>query len=118
MRLDSVAAAGRYVDAFCARVPLSGARCYRVRLAIEELVTNLFKYTEADGFDLTIGGTEPVEIELRYAAPPFEPVAGAPEAKPLDEREPGGLGLFLVQSLSRTFAYRYENGENVYHVTL
>jgi len=116
--LRSLAEADRFVDAFCTERAVGDARCYKVRLVVEELVSNLFKYTEAREFDLDIGGNESVEITLSYASERLElPTDFSPD-RPLEKREEGGVGLYLVRTVSRNFRYEYRDGRSVYRVTV
>ena len=84
-----------------------------VDFAIEELFTNMVKYSNmsAAAVDLTLtrvaGG---VEVTLTdHDVEPFD-VTQSPEAnivKPIDQREPGGLGLHLVRRMVDSIAYQY-----------
>jgi serine/threonine-protein kinase RsbW len=105
---------------------LSAVRAKRLRLAVEELVTNSITH----GFGarrgpwseiLLEGGVEPSEVWLRLSedAPPFDPTRShVPRDldKPLGERTPGGLGLYLARHAVDRMAYDYAQGRN--HVTV
>ena len=86
-----------------------------VDLAIEELFTNLVKYangTEAAvrvSLEAVPGG---VEVTLTdYGVERFDPTR-APEVDihaPLENRNPGGLGLHLIRKMVDSIDYRYEH---------
>ena len=58
-------------------------------------------------------------IELRDAGVPFNPLAQDDPDITLgaQEREIGGLGIFLCKKMMDSINYRYENGNNVLTMT-
>jgi len=105
---------------------LSAVRAGRLRLAVEELVTNsiMHGYGNSRGpwNEIMLEGCiEPSEIWLRVSedSPPFDPTRHhTPQDldKPLGERTPGGLGLFLAHQAVDRMTYTYSQGRN--HVTV
>ncbi|MGF1662757.1 MAG: ATP-binding protein [Kineosporiaceae bacterium] len=99
----------------------------RLRLAVEELATNIavhgYRGHPAEVRPLTVSdgrcddGT--VWVRLADLAPPFDPTAAPPPADldaPLEQRWEGGLGIFLAsQSLD---VFRYERSRDANVVTL
>lgn len=84
-----------------------------IDLALEELFTNMVKYSTTT--------TKPVEVEIApiangvevtltdYDVEPFD-VTKAPEVDitlPIEQRNPGGLGLHLVRRLLDSIEYEY-----------
>ena len=84
-----------------------------VDLALEELFTNMVKYSTTT--------TRPVEVEIvpiangvqvtltDYDVEPFD-VTKAPDVdvtRPIEERNPGGLGLHLIRRLLDSIEYEY-----------
>jgi anti-sigma regulatory factor (Ser/Thr protein kinase) len=107
------------VGRFFAATDVDDATRYAVELAAEEIFTNLLRHNPSGG--------DQIEIRLRledddlalsvtdFNAPPFDVQADAPEVdvdRPLEERTPGGLGLFLVKSMMDRVAYQHENGNS------
>ncbi|HKJ75712.1 MAG TPA: ATP-binding protein, partial [Gammaproteobacteria bacterium] len=85
-----------------------------LRLILEELLVNIARHGYRDRagrpirleFAVTEGA---VRIVVEDEAPPFNPLADAPAPdleSDLENREPGGLGIFLVQSLADRAEYR------------
>lgn len=99
---------------------------YKLRLAMEEIATNAVYY----GFPTGTSGTVTVRLTVNPVKPEyileilddgeaFNPLKEAPEPDielSLEDREMGGLGVFLVQNLSEDCNYQRVNGWN--HLTI
>jgi serine/threonine-protein kinase RsbW len=88
---------------------------YSVNLVVEELFTNMVKYNTGGGHAIAIRmeiGNGSLRIELvDDDVDPWDPNE-APKVKtdqPLEERKPGGLGLYLVRSIVDDLKYEYAN---------
>ncbi len=98
---------------------------FKLRLSIEEAVENVVRYA----YDGGIGWLEAdihfdqnallLTIELRDAGTPFNPLEKAdPDVNlEIEEREVGGLGIFLCKKMMDSIEYRYEDGNNVLTMT-
>jgi len=84
-----------------------------IDLAIEELFTNMVKYGKGSKADVRIemtgieGGVEVVLTD--YDVDPFD-VTKSPEVDiglPIEQRQPGGLGLHLIRKLLDSIEYEY-----------
>ena len=97
-----------------------------VDLVCEEMLVNVMKYAFPGG-----GGERRIEFELRCEAKrlvvrivddgiPFDPTAAAdPDVKrPIEERVPGGLGIFLVKKEAEEMKYRRAGALNVLEVAI
>ena len=118
MIFTSIHEVDRYLSAFCTKYTLTDDLCYRVRLVTEELVTNIFKYTETQKFDLTLNCSNQIEIDLEYQSDSFDLTVSKPDQKDIRSIKEGGLGLFLVESMTKTFTYRHHNGKSIYKLTI
>ena len=100
---------------------LSSRDHYQIRLALDELVTNVVSYGFAEGvgsritIDIAIIPEVKCEIDYTDDAPPFNPVEHCvPSEKSKNEQGNfGGMGIFLVKQVMDEVAYRYENGRNL-----
>ena len=111
--------AGR-IDAFCAAADVETGVAYAVNLALDELLTNIvsYGYRDEDAHRIEIavrrdGGT--LVVTIVDDSIEFDP-RQVPETDidaPLQERDPGGLGLLLVNSMMDSVDYRREDGRNV-----
>ena len=89
---------------------------YPVELALEEIFTNVVRHNSrgsgAIRIDLGIVRGEVVISVTDFDAPRFDPVGDAPlvdAARPLTDRQPGGLGLHLVQKMMDRIEYSHTN---------
>ena len=105
--------------AFCNMQNLSLSVVYKLRLVMEEILTNTISYSFKDNrpHDIQIKTNcyvDKVVIEFLDDGIEFNPLA-VPEPKdvPLEERKPGGIGIYLVKMLMDTFEYKRTNGKNI-----
>ena len=90
-------------------------------VAIEEVFVNVAHYAYGDGEgDMTLGigfDTDSREITFRMTdkGTPFDPLQKPDPDITLsaEEREIGGLGIFITKKTMDTVSYAYENGENI-----
>ena len=105
-----------FVDAACDALAADGDARFAVRLAVEEVFTNILAHGYRGNGPVEVavdGGASGrsrrcVRVRLSDQAPPFDPAdAPAPDlASPLEERDPGGLGWHLVRQLVDGLEYR------------
>jgi serine/threonine-protein kinase RsbW len=109
-----------WVEQRCLEAGIGSALIFKMMLAIEEAATNVVSYGFAE-----VPPPHRIRVRLdideaRCAAElidngrPFDPSAAPPPdvAEPLEEREPGGLGIHLLRTMADRIEYRRENGEN------
>jgi anti-sigma regulatory factor (Ser/Thr protein kinase) len=112
--LESLAAVSQFVQEAAAAAGLDRSAAYQLRLSVVELVTN----TIVHGYG---GGNPSGAVELRAdldeqsltitledGATPYDPSQAPPPdlSVPADERQAGGLGVFLA--LQGLESFRYE----------
>jgi len=88
----------------------------RLRLAMEEAVTNIIQYANTD--TLTIeASTNNGQLKLSVAdnGQPFDPTKApvADTSIPADERPEGGLGILLIHRMSDGLEYHRHDGQNI-----
>ena len=90
-----------------------------VRIAVEEIFVNIASYAYPAGVgDVTVSITTAEDkciVKFEDSGIPYDPLD---EADPdielsLDERDIGGLGIFMTKKLMDNVEYRYENHQNV-----
>lgn len=107
--LDEVMHAGGFSD----------EDCLDTQLAVEEAMTNVIVHGYAGNpgqILITCRITDnAAELQIRDSAPPFDPLSIAePDiTEEIEERQIGGLGVFLIRRVMDEVSYRYEDGHNI-----
>ena len=109
-----------FVETIAGEKNLDQAMAMSLNLALEEAVTNVILYAYPDGIDGLVDieayiREDCLEFILSDSGKPFDPTA-APEADVtlgVEERNIGGLGIYLVRNIMDSVSYRYENGKNI-----
>ena len=115
-RIDALAEIFAFTAAAFARQGVSDALLVDVDFVLEELFTNIVKYSR---------GQAPVSIDIAAIPGGVEVTLTEPEADRFDvtkappvditlpavQRRPGGLGLHLIQRLVDSVQYGYSEGE-------
>lgn len=105
--LDSLSLIRQFIADVAVEAGLDSCACQRLCLAVDEIVTNaiVYGYIEAGvkGTVDIIAQLEPTAlvIEVEDTAAPYDPTARPMPTeedltRPLEERVPGGLGIFLA----------------------
>ena len=91
-----------------------------IRLVIEELIVNIVNYSGSDYIDIELKRDEnSITLCFRDNGIPFNPLKRVmPDTTlPLEKRQIGGLGIFLVIKKTDAISYEYTNGENILTVS-
>ena len=114
--LDSLDTVSKFVARATTQVGLDDHAAWQVQLAIDEAVTNIIQHGYADSARGTIElGWQIVgpmlELVLRDHGRHFDPsdVPMPDTAAPLEDREPGGLGIFLMHKLMDGVRFSYDD---------
>jgi serine/threonine-protein kinase RsbW len=119
--LESLEPLVQYVLSAAAAAGLDRKASYRLRLAVDEIATNIITHGYADAHidgDVVVTASVDVEqlvITLEDWAPAFDPrVQEDPDhiGKPSDERPIGGLGVFLALKSVDRIDYEYRDHKN------
>lgn len=99
-------------------------RLTQLELVVEEAVINICNYAyEVPPGDITArvyDDGKKFVMEFEDGGIPFDPLAAAePDIKlGLDEREAGGLGIFLIRRMTDEVHYRRTDGRNILSVAI
>lgn len=114
--LDGITAA---VETFSAKEDWSTDLLFKVNLVIEEIVLNIMDYGyDDDEHEIELNlYSDPVAItiDITDEGRPFDPLNDAPEPdidSPLEDRDVGGLGVYLARTMMDELTYRREDGRN------
>lgn len=122
--MASIPALVRFVREFLTQEGLALERAFDLDLVIEELFTNLVKYSRGDRGTIDVGLTHEdrqVIITLCEQGAELHDPTTAPDVdvdRPIGERVPGGLGIHLVRKLSEDFRYEWRDGTATTTVTV
>ena len=91
----------------------------QINLILDELITNAIEHGDINKkhpieISLTKAGRD-LTIEVISAGPPFDPtIMARPDTSlPLEQRDCGGLGIFLARQFCDCWHYARTNNENV-----
>ena len=109
----------RIVDDFGRRHQIAAQIIYNMKLALDEILTNVISYGYDDAGEHQITARFSLEqgkwtAEVEDGGRPFNPLA-SPEAntqQSLETRPIGGLGIHLVRKLIDELEYRRQNDKN------
>ena len=104
-----------FVDGFADRHGIPGDAAFDLRLALEEIFTNMVKY-HPEGAETILVRLELEGSNVRASLQDFDvdswDVTLAPEpdvGAPVEARRPGGMGLHLVRKVTDEFRYEYRD---------
>jgi anti-sigma regulatory factor (Ser/Thr protein kinase) len=110
--LDSLGAAEAFVATAARAAGVSEDRIWKVQLALEEVLVNVFRYAYAPGEagSVSIGCSVAdggIFLRIRDSGRPFDPLAHhAPDlGGGIEDRAVGGLGIFLLREMADGVAY-------------
>ena len=118
-----------FLEALCEATGCNPAVSFNLNLALEEAVVNVIEYAyPKDGREYTFtlnvqaqqqNGAILLTFTLTDQGTPFDPTQTDDVDTTLSaqEREIGGLGIFLVRQLMDDVSYQYVNGSNVLTMT-
>ena len=110
-----------WVEARCADAGVAGEVAMKLALALEEAVANVINHglrglppPHRVLVRLEIGADK-VAAEVIDNGRPFDPTGAPPPdlSLPLEERQPGGLGIPLMRGLMDALAYRRAGDSNI-----
>ncbi len=119
--LESLAGIADYVLQAAARSGLDKRATYRLRLAVDEIATNIVAHGYAEaGLSGSIRVAaehlgDRLRVTLEDTAIPYNPLGQARPDNldtPIAERPMGGLGVFLALQGCDRFAYEHKDGRN------
>jgi len=112
-RIDVLDRVFALIEEFFDGREISPAHLFTIKLAVEELFTNLVKYNKDTDREIEIEleqGDDRVTISLTdFDVEPFDITnVAAPELDiPLEQKRPGGLGIHLVKQMVDQVSYEY-----------
>ncbi|MBQ9640366.1 MAG: ATP-binding protein [Bacteroidaceae bacterium] len=121
-KIEQISLLVDFVNQICEELHLDEALNFNLNLVLEEAVTNviMYAYPQDEAHTLTLkawteeGGK--LAFELCDQGKPFNPIEEAPEVDTTlsaEERQIGGLGIFLIKQMMDEVNYEYKDHSNV-----
>lgn len=123
-KVDSIPVITDFITEQAEKAGLNPKRLMQLALVIEEAVINICNYAyEVPPGDVTVrvgNDAGKFVMEFEDAGIPFDPLTVAePDLKQgLDERQAGGMGIFLIRRMTDEVHYRRVNGRNILSVAI
>ncbi len=112
---DSLTAIYEFAEEILAQNDVAEAVRFPVHLAMEELFTNMVKYNpdcdEGIGVDVDVDGSKVTVVLTEFDVDEFDVTRprDVDTDAPLENRTPGGLGLYLLQNIVDKLEYEYHD---------
>lgn len=113
---DSLADIFAFTESFFEAESVGRTQRHDVNFAVEELFTNMVKYNASGKCDIRLALERTdgrLQVRLVDAdAKPFDVTRSPPVdiRRPIEEREPGGLGLHLTKKIVDSIDYTHTDG--------
>ncbi len=120
LNLSEVARLVDIIEEFCKAHHLTRKAAHNLKLILEEIVVNIISYGYEDQNEHEIEvhfqkEGDRLSLSVKDDAKAFNPLDAPPPEldKPFDDREPGGLGIYLVRNYTKNIEYRREGNLNI-----
>ena len=119
--LDALDPLADFLKEACDQAGFDSKSHYRLQLAVDEVVTNIIVHGyQESGLEGKVDLSAEIDdraltIIVEDTAKPFDPTKAKPPEnldKPLEERNIGGLGVYLALKSVDQFTYEYKDGRN------
>ena len=119
-KVSEISKLNAFVQSATAALNMEKGLANRIKLAVEEAVTNIIDYAYSNGtegsIDITIEADENrIRFIITDSGAEFDPtgVSKVDTTLSVDDRPIGGLGVFLVRNLMDSINYERTDGKNV-----
>jgi anti-sigma regulatory factor (Ser/Thr protein kinase) len=117
-KLERLPSMLEWVRSHLSAIPAKEA--HKIEVAAEEVLVNIihYAYPKKEGkIEICLkGSVDAIHIEIHDWGCPFNPLEQGPSVDvgaPAEEREPGGLGIYLIQQIMDEVSYRRDGDANV-----
>ncbi|MFA5904554.1 MAG: ATP-binding protein [Desulfobacula sp.] len=123
--IDSVRQIQEFVREFLSTRCSNENRLLKIDLVIEEIIVNIVQYGDTDiqnsAIDVEVDVADNnIILEISDGGPSFNPLElENPDIKAgLDQRRPGGLGIFFVKQIANEIQYERKDNRNILKLCL
>ena len=112
--IEAIGEVFAFLETFVDGQEIDEKTAFCINLVVEELFTNMVRHNEGGGDRITLSverRNDRVHLELvDFDVEPFDPeTAEVPKVNAgIEERRPGGLGIYLVKKMVDDLDYEYE----------
>ncbi len=123
-RVENIPEINAFVTAQAKKAGLNAKKNRQLELIVEEAVINICRYAyEVPPGAVTVRIYDEIKkfmVEFEDGGIPFDPLAAVdPDLNVgLDEREVGGMGIFLIRRMTDEMHYQRGDGRNILTVTI
>ena len=122
--IEAIGEVFAFLETFTDSQEIDEKTAFCINLVVEELFTNMVRHNEGGGDRITLSverRSDRVHLELvDFDVEPFDPETA--EVPPVDagieERRPGGLGIYLVKKMVDDLNYDYQTESRQMRVTV
>ena len=109
-------AVGAFVDALSAKLEIVPKIAHKINIVFDEIYANIVNYSKAT-LATILYSIESGKIRISFTdnGIPYNPLEAAEPDTTLsaEEREIGGLGIFMVKKMTESMEYEYTDGKNI-----
>lgn len=123
-RTDDIRRARSEIEEFSQRQGLANSVRLALDLSLEEWLSNILKYAYSDAREHEILikcqiSNQDVRLSIEDDGRPFDPLKHTPPdiSIPLEDRIPGGLGIFMIRKSMDKVEYQYRASKNILVLT-
>ena len=112
---EGMAEAQTFLESFC--------ESPKPAIVMDEIVSNIVRCSGATGFTIRLSNLETGGMEMVFIddGSPFDPTSDSKQpdiTATVEDRDIGGLGIFMVKKMSKSVKYVRESGRNVLTVVM
>ena len=113
---DSRVAVGAFADSLSAKLEIIPKIANKINIVFDEIYANIVNYSKAN-LATIFYSIENGKLHISFTdnGIPYNPLKAAEPDTTLsaEEREIGGLGIFMVKKMTESMEYEYENDKNI-----
>ena len=119
--VDSQKVVGEFADSLSARLEIVPKIANKINIVFDEIYANIVNYSNATLATVSYGiENGKLHISFTDNGIPYNPLEATEPDITLsaEEREIGGLGIFMVKKMTESMEYEYKDGKNVLTIVI
>ena len=118
---DSREAVGAFADSLSAKLEIVPKIANKINIVFDEIYANIVNYSKATLVTIFYSiENGKLRISFTDNGIPYNPLEASEPDTTLsaEEREIGGLGIFMVKKMTESMEYEYTDGKNILELTI